>query len=106
MRALAIVQNRLLELLRDDLSNHVANALINVDGQLKTYPIFKTSISGMKVTKYIYLDDVQSQGQIQAASLVDSSGNALAVKPLSITKGDSGLLIAFEFEVKVEVSTT
>jgi hypothetical protein len=106
VRTLAIVQNRLLELLRDDLNGHVANALVNVDGQVKTYPIFKTSINGMKVTKYIYLDDVQAQGQIQAASLVDSTGNALATKPLSITKGDSGLLIAFEFEVKVEVSTS
>lgn len=100
---MAIVQNRLLELLRDNLSGHVTNALINVDGQLKTYPIFKTSVNGMKVTKYIYLDDVQSQGQIQSASLMDSSGNALAIKPLSITKGDSGLLIAFEFSLEVKV---
>ncbi|KZE55779.1 hypothetical protein AV540_00045 [Brevibacillus parabrevis] len=103
---MAIVQNRLLELLRDDLSGHVSTALINVDGQLKTYPIFKTTISGMKVTKYVYLDDVQARGQIMAASLVDSTGNTLATKTLSITKGDSGLLIAFEFEVKVEVSTS
>lgn len=101
---MAIVQNRLLELLRDDLSGHVANALVNVDGQLRTYPIFKTTVNGLKVTKYVYLDDVQAQGKILAASLIDSSGNALATKPLNITKGDSGLLIAFEFEVKVEVS--
>lgn len=101
-----IIQQRLLELLRDDLSNHVASALVNVNGALKTYPIQKTVANGLKVTKYIFLNDVAAQGQISSATLVDSSGNALATKPLSITKGDSGLLIAFEFEVKVEVGTS
>ncbi|MGO0058660.1 hypothetical protein ACTID9_01100 [Brevibacillus fluminis] len=101
-----IIQNRLLELLRDDLSGHFASALVNVDGQIKTYPIFNTVTAGLKVTKYVYLDDVQAQGQILGATLVDSDGNALANKPLSITKGDSGLLIAFEFSVEVKAEVT
>ncbi|MGC5327115.1 hypothetical protein [Brevibacillus sp. SYSU BS000544] len=99
------MQNRLLELLQNDVSNHINKALVNVDGQLKSYPIFKTTSSGFKVTKYVYLDDIQAQGQIQTVSLLDSSGNTLATKSLNIKKGDSGLLIAFELEVKVEVSS-
>ncbi|MFS0556860.1 hypothetical protein [Brevibacillus sp. 179-C9.3 HS] len=103
---MAIVQQKLVELLRDSLSNHVASALVNVNGAIKAYPIHKTTINGLKVTKYIFLNDVQAQGQIHSASLVDSTGNTLANKPLNITKGDSGLLIAFEFEVKLEVSAS
>lgn len=103
---MAIIQQRLLELLRDNLSNHVASALVNANGSLKSYPIQKTVVNGLKVTKYIFLNDVAAQGQISSATLVDASGNALATKSFSITKGDSGLLIAFEFEVKVEVSAS
>ncbi|MFI8714427.1 hypothetical protein [Brevibacillus brevis] len=100
---MAIIQNRLLELLRDDMSNHFAAALINVDGILRSYPIHKTLKNGVKVTKYIYLDDVEAQGQIQSAVLVDTGGNALAIKNMQVIKGDSGLLIAFEFSLEVKV---
>ncbi|WGV59391.1 hypothetical protein QIH01_28630 [Brevibacillus brevis] len=98
---MAIIQNRLLELLQDDLSNQIKGALINVDGTLRSYPIYKTIKNGFKVTKYIYLDDVQAQGRIQSAVLVDSDGNALAIKNMQVVKGDSGLLVAFEFSLEV-----
>ncbi|WP_246615629.1 hypothetical protein ACKE5C_11050 [Aneurinibacillus thermoaerophilus] len=97
-----IVQPLLLELLRDDLSNHVASALINVDGQLRAFPIFKTAVHGLKITKYVYLDNT-TQGQIQSASLINGEGNTLVHKPVSITKTETGLLIAFEFELQLKV---
>jgi hypothetical protein len=98
-----IVQPLLLQLLRDDVSRHVDHALVYIDGQPQTFPIFKTDINGMRLTKYIYLDDTV-QGNIQSFSLMDSTGNTLANKPVLITKVETGLLIAFEFEVKVEVT--
>lgn len=99
-----IIQQRLLDLTRDSMSGLFASALVNVNGQLKPYPIYKTVIDGMKVTKYIYLDDVAAQGQILNATLVDSQGNSLAVKNMNIIKGDDGLLLAFQFVIKVEAS--
>ncbi len=99
-----IIQQKLLELTRDSMSDLFANALVNVNGQLKTYPIYKTTLDGNKIVKYIYLDDVQAQGQILSATLVDNQGNALAVKHMNIIKGDSGLLIAFQFVLKVEAN--
>lgn len=99
-----IIQQRLLDLTRDSMSGFFASALVNVNGQLKPYPIYKTVIDGLKVTKYIYLDDVAATGQILNAALVDSQGNSLAVKNMNIIKGDNGLLLAFQFIIKVEVS--
>lgn len=101
-----IVQNRLIELLRDDISTHVAGALVNINGELLSYPIFKTTVSGNKITKYVYLSDQETTGQIMSATLVDSSGNALAIQPLTEIKTARGFLIAFEFEVKVGVSAS
>jgi len=101
---LEIIQQRLLELTRDSVSGFFASALVNVNGQLKPYPIYKTVIDGMKITKYVYLDDVAAQGQILNAVLVDSQGNSLAVKNMNIIKGDDGLLLAFQFVIKVEAS--
>ncbi|BAU28948.1 hypothetical protein DFP93_103205 [Aneurinibacillus soli] len=100
--AATIVQPLLLQLLRDDISRHVDHAFVNINGQPQTFPIFKTDVNGMRLTIYIYLDDTV-QGNIQSFSLMDSTGNTLAIKPVSVTKVETGLLIAFEFEVKVEV---
>ncbi len=99
-----ILQEVFLLWIRDQASGHIASGIVKVDGIEQPHPIFKTIINGMKITKYIYLDDTEGLGTIQEAVLLDTEGNRLAIKPVSITKDDTGLLIAFEFEIKVEVS--
>ncbi|WP_255298515.1 hypothetical protein [Brevibacillus dissolubilis] len=99
-----VIQPLLMERLLLDLSGHIRHAQVKVNGQQYIYPIHKTVITENQVTSYVYLNDVEAQGQVENVSLLDSDGSVLAIKPTTITKGDSGLLVAFVFTLKMEVS--
>lgn len=99
---MAIVQQKLLSLLTGDLSDHVDHALVVINGQVKSYPIFRRLQEGNKITIYVYLNDEGDTGLIQTATLVDSTGEALAIKPTAITKGAAGVMIAFAFTITIQ----
>ncbi|ASS75761.1 hypothetical protein CIG75_12715 [Tumebacillus algifaecis] len=98
---MAIVQQKLLSLLTGDLSGHVDHALVVINGQVKTYPIFRRLQDDNKVTIYVYLNEEEETGLIHAATLVDSEGESLAIKPTAITKGAAGVMIAFAFTITI-----
>lgn len=98
-----IIQPLFLTDIAQDMSARINHALVNVAGDLKHYPIFRSEIKGTSLYVYIYIPDNELIGeQILGASLMRADGNTLANKPLNAIKGDKGFLIAFEFLIKVE----
>ncbi|MDO7908418.1 hypothetical protein Q5741_18620 [Paenibacillus sp. JX-17] len=101
-----VIQPRLLDLIVESLSGYFDHALINLGGELVSYPIHNTVISGYLVRKYVYLLDTDAAGkQILGASLMDKDGNTLANQNMNVVKNDKGFLIGFDFTVRLEAST-
>lgn len=96
---MAVVQPILIAYLANQLSTYVDRGRVKLDGVSREMPIFKTTVEGAKVRKFLYL--VEEKGQISEASLLDSAGASLAVKPVSITKAEDGVMIVFEFNLDI-----
>lgn len=101
-----VVKQLFLEKLVTDLNGHIASARVNIGGVQTDYPIYNTIVSGLAVRKYIYITETQAIGkQLLGAALLDVDGNILADQPLTVTKNDKGFLIAFEFILRLELSS-
>lgn len=101
---MATVSQKMMDALRDAAADQIDHAMVNVEGELKSYLIHKIHKTLNEFIAYVYIDDVEAQGVIRGAFLVDTAGDSLMSHDMLITKGDSGLLIAFQFKLKVEVA--
>lgn len=97
---MAVVQQGLTTFLADRLSAYIDRGRVKLDGVSKEMPIFKTTIDGNKVRKFLYL--VEEKGKISEACLLNASGAALAVKPMSMTKAEDGVMVVFEFDLDIK----
>ncbi|RYI25209.1 hypothetical protein EVU96_24910 [Bacillus infantis] len=97
---MAVVQPILVTYLANQLSDYVERGKVKIDGDEVEFDIFKTTIEGGKVRKYLYV--VEEKGNITEANLLDSNGNLLAIKPVNIQKDEDGIMIVFEFNLDVQ----
>lgn len=96
---MAIVQPILVTYLANTLSAYVNKGKVTINGAIKDFAIYKTTIEGSKVRKFLYIEN--EIGTITQASLVDSAGNLIAIKPVAIEKQEDGIMIVFEFNLAI-----
>lgn len=83
------------------LDTLIHSGKVKINGIYVDQTFFKTVITGNSIRKYIYLS--AEKGLIEEAQLFSDSGDLLAVKPFKITKGEDGLVIAFEFGLTLQM---
>lgn len=96
---MAVVQQAFIDLLIDYSDELIARGKVKLNGQYMNYEIFKTVKVGVTLRKYIYLET--EIGFVEEAQLLSAMNTVLAIKPYSIEKKDDGLVLAFEFTIKV-----
>lgn len=94
-----IVQDEFVKRLLDFTDQLVFKAKVKINGKWQEYDIFKTIIKENVIRKYIYIED--ESGLVEEAQLLTNDNKVLAVKPYEIEKDQDGLVLTFQFEVKV-----
>ena len=94
------IQQLLVDVTADFISNYVRGAVITIDGVDVDYPIYKTIRDGNKIKKLVYIQS--EEGLVTDAIIVDANGRELQTKVIDITKNEVGLVIAFVIEIKIE----
>lgn len=97
---MASIQEVTIDRLISYLDSIIVNCRVKVDGEYQTVDIFKTTIEGDKIKKYIYLDEVD--GLIEEARLMSNNNESLAIENYSTTHQNDGLMIVFEFRLSIQ----
>lgn len=102
------VSPEFLEFIRDRVSGNAAYAIAVRDGNEYIRSITETkhttSDTVAVVQWYVYLDDVDAEGTITEARLVDANGDRLVTSDAQIVSAGSGALLLFEVTIKLEVT--
>lgn len=86
-------QDLLFKLWMEFLNTTIKTAKVTIDGVDHEKPIFRTSIEGSTMKKYIYLD-VES-GRVTKAVLLDHQRREVDVEEMNIEKTQDGQMIVF-----------
>jgi hypothetical protein len=97
---MAIIQAILIEKMVNHLDGLINSGRIQINGQFQNYTIYKTVKDGNVLRKYLYLET--EMGYVEEAQLLSAASEVLAKKPLSISKQEDGIVIAFEFTILVQ----
>ena len=95
-----VVKDVLIERLINYLDELIFSGKVRINDQYETYEIFKTVKRDNVLRKYIYLES--EIGHITEAQLLSSDYKILATKPYHIEKHEDGLVLAFEFILKIQ----
>lgn len=90
------IQNVAVTEILNFFSNSVKSAKVTIDGEEKSFPIWKTKFTEDTVRKYVQLG-ADVKGLITRAALIDTQGREWAVEEYHYVKGEKGFVLAFPF---------
>lgn len=96
---MGIIKEPFIEGLIDFVEQTLQKARIMVAGESIDYPIFKKTRTSNKIWIYVLLET--EIGHVEEVELLNSVGDVMANKPVSIVTQEDGHMVAFEFTVSV-----
>lgn len=96
-----MIQQLLSDDVQDFIDTHIRSAVVRLNGEDVSYPIFNTRRDGNTIKKLVYLQT--EEGKVTEAWLVDANGRRLQSSEVNVTKNENGYMIVFIIEVEIKV---